>query len=1337
MRWFVRRRGLNPKEMKLMLISALAMLFLVSCGGGSGSNSSPSTKSNNGVAQKGPFSIGSNVVITELDAYGISTGSVIESKISSKSGKFSYGTVTTNPNTYYRIQVTGRFFDENTGSVSENEITLSTITNSPKNSSINVLTHWLSLRTDAQLAYDKTLKTSLDQSQQELLTIFGIENPNALDVTTSSVQLDEDNAMLLLLSGALMEASQKYKVSSQTIIDEVGEDFADDGQLSEKGDEWFIRLQALIKNNPSAHTKKYAKAINDKLGYDVSLDKKLPLLIPLASRPVANVPEELLAAPSETVTLDGSASHDSGEIINFTWFRVDQQTQYDIQVSDRFSATPTITVPDEATVLAAPNQEISLLYALVVTDVDKLTHTGVVKVTIRIPPPLNNAPVANSQVLVTDEDTQLSITLTADDPDGDSINFILGTPLATSNGIVELDTSLPNIIYTPTQDYFGTDSFTFLVNDGFANSNTATVDIQVNPVNDPPVAVAVLGNVQTVESSQPVTLDGSASYDVDGTVEVYNWQQTAGSLVGLSTTSISNRSFIAPTVSSTPVTLTFDLIVTDNDGAPSKVDSVDVVVNQATAGNQPPIAIATFNGTSPFNELTEVELFGEESSDDVGIETYLWEQTSGPTVTLIPNKNAKNPKFLAPPVSSTSLTLKFKLTVADNDGATASDFVEIDIVDVVILNTPPTAYAGPDLLIGSRTTSFGGGSIQQTAPLTLDGSGSSDTEDDSNNIPLSYAWTWQSGPVMVDIDDLVNPVININGVSPDNINGEYVFSLVVSDSGNLPSMPDELIIIVRSNQPPVASDLIRALDPVGNPIDITLEGDDSDGNNDNIVYFIDTLPSTGRLSSGGILITAPGVITGNTIEYEPFIGTPVPDSFTYIVADELAATSNIATVDITEPNDPPRAHAGFNGSVPIAETATPTSILQTAIINLDGTRSSDNEDASVDLIYQWTQKSGPITIPLGDIPQVREPSFEITNTNVSQTLTGSYEFELKVTDTGGLTSAIDLVVINASLPNPVVIALPGEDRDELEFTIVQLYGSGTAPQGVDNSTRAWEWTQVDVIPGTEIDLVFDPTYELYTPTFIAPAVTVATEIKLQLIVFDNEFGFSEPAVVIITIYPTSAAPLDNIKPTAVDQNISMNANGSGVLFALIGLGDDPDGDNLGLTYEIIGFNNPGQGLNDPGQGSIRSQTRNFVYTPLYTPTNPVVENSLIYVAIDQDGAESDPATVTFTPIVSPPGNAAPVAQDITINIDAPPTTSNSLQLLSYATMIQDAEDDQYLIDVDTLTNDTQVQFRLTSGNLRMDNRSRTTAGTGTFVYRAIDIYGNVSNTATITINYND
>jgi hypothetical protein len=75
----------------------------------------------------------------------------------------------------------------------------------------------------------------------------------------------------------------------------------------------------------------------------------------------------------------------------------------------------------------------------------------------------------------------------------------------------------PNLTYTPTANYNGTDSFAFIVNDGLEGSAPAVVDINVLPVNDAPVA-----NPQSVTTRQSapiaITLSGS---DIEGDVLTY------------------------------------------------------------------------------------------------------------------------------------------------------------------------------------------------------------------------------------------------------------------------------------------------------------------------------------------------------------------------------------------------------------------------------------------------------------------------------------------------------------------------------------------------------------------------------------------------------------------------------------------------------------------------------------------------------------------------------------------------------------------------------------------------------------------------------------------------
>lgn len=87
----------------------------------------------------------------------------------------------------------------------------------------------------------------------------------------------------------------------------------------------------------------------------------------------------------------------------------------------------------------------------------------------------NVAPVAFDQtVLVKANSIDAAITLSADDTENDELTALL---TAVSHGTLEGEA--PFLFYTPTTDYYGTDPFTFTVNDGDLTSNTATVSIIV------------------------------------------------------------------------------------------------------------------------------------------------------------------------------------------------------------------------------------------------------------------------------------------------------------------------------------------------------------------------------------------------------------------------------------------------------------------------------------------------------------------------------------------------------------------------------------------------------------------------------------------------------------------------------------------------------------------------------------------------------------------------------------------------------------------------------------------------------------------------------------------
>jgi VCBS repeat-containing protein len=104
--------------------------------------------------------------------------------------------------------------------------------------------------------------------------------------------------------------------------------------------------------------------------------------------------------------------------------------------------------------------------------------------------PVNDAPVAHAQSVVTTEDTALVITLTGSDLDGDALSYRIVTP--PSQGALQKDSSAGagagDYLYTPAFDSTAPDSFVFEVADGRGGLAQATVQITITAINDRPVA---------------------------------------------------------------------------------------------------------------------------------------------------------------------------------------------------------------------------------------------------------------------------------------------------------------------------------------------------------------------------------------------------------------------------------------------------------------------------------------------------------------------------------------------------------------------------------------------------------------------------------------------------------------------------------------------------------------------------------------------------------------------------------------------------------------------------------------------------------------------------------
>jgi hypothetical protein len=148
-----------------------------------------------------------------------------------------------------------------------------------------------------------------------------------------------------------------------------------------------------------------------------------------------------------------------------------------------------VTVPTGSLIVSPTN---TTTYTLTVTNA--LGSRSATR-TITVDP---GVPVAFNLSTNTPQNTAVSITVSASDPNGGILTYLpVNLP---AHGT--LSGTLPNVTYTPDAGYFGNDAFTFKVNDGMFDSAPATVSIKVVPPPLPPTGIA-LSTTNIHDSAQP------------------------------------------------------------------------------------------------------------------------------------------------------------------------------------------------------------------------------------------------------------------------------------------------------------------------------------------------------------------------------------------------------------------------------------------------------------------------------------------------------------------------------------------------------------------------------------------------------------------------------------------------------------------------------------------------------------------------------------------------------------------------------------------------------------------------------------------------------------------
>jgi hypothetical protein len=298
---------------------------------------------------------------------------------------------------------------------------------------------------------------------------------------------------------------------------------------------------------------------------------------------------------------------------------------------------------------------------------------------------------------------------------------------------------------------------------GLQATDEVTVNV-VSPGNQPPVADA--GPDQQVQEGARVALQGGNSSDPDGNISLFLWTQISGPAVVLDDAKREQPQFTAPEVGAAGAVLVFELTVVDN----GLLESSDRTRVEVLSLGRPPLADAGPDQAVAPGGL--VVLDGGNSRDlDGAIVSFQWRQIGG-TVVALQTPNRETASFIAPGFGN---SLRFELTVTDDDGLTDTDEV---MVQVSGGTPPPTANAGPDVV------------VQEGNVTALNGTRSRPDPDE-----LAFSWRQLSGPpVTLSNPTDPRPTFSVPAVGSPGV--EMVFELVVTDSNGLQGS-DEVVYTIE------------------------------------------------------------------------------------------------------------------------------------------------------------------------------------------------------------------------------------------------------------------------------------------------------------------------------------------------------------------------------------------------------------------------------------------------------------------------------------------------------------------------------------------------------------
>ena len=458
------------------------------------------------------------------------------------------------------------------------------------------------------------------------------------------------------------------------------------------------------------------------------------------------------------------------------------------------------------------------------------------------------SPVPESQSVVLQEDTSIDIELSSRDTSGAIASYEVTAPPR----LGDLTGTPPKLTYFPHADLSGEDSFSFAIVDaGGSRSETATVEISIQPVNDPPVLQPL-----SLEVQEDGSVDATpVANDIDGFVVRYEISNPPRN----GKVALRPNGFTYEPTGDFNGNDRFSLVAVDDEGAKSEPKSVEILV---LATNDLP-TVQSFSVSTREDSPATIELKGT----DLDAETLEYRVLAPPKHGTIAGKG---PSRTYTPNSDFHGSDSFEYAVADEFGAIS----EPASVSIVVESVNDAPLANNSVVRGYEDSSIS---------VELDGS-----DPDGTVVSHEIVSTPQNGTITG------SGSVRTYTPQPD-FHGTDSLQFTVTDNVGQKSQTATISIEVEpQNDPPTAepSHWVTSEDSRG--LKITLEGSDPDGKIER--FEIVSSPRYGKLRR-----------LGTQWEYTPSQDFWGDDSFDFVAIDDEGMRSDLETVtiDVVESPDPP------------------------------------------------------------------------------------------------------------------------------------------------------------------------------------------------------------------------------------------------------------------------------------------------------------------------------------------------------------------------------------------------------------------------------------------------